>query len=185
ANWFTWQTPATPIAQPVYYDYGQGGNVTYEDNRVYINGSEVATAEEYAQSAAELATVAPPESEAEAKEAEWMPLGTFALATSEKDVSPHRVVQLAVNRDGIVSGTVHNDLTDQATSLQGQVDKETQRVAIRIGESDQVVAETGIYNLTMDEVPLLVHFGGESTENYLLVRMEKPSDSEEEDPQQP
>ena len=60
------------------------------------------------------------------------------------------------------------------TVLQGQVDKETQRVAFRIGDSDDFVAETGLYDLTKDECPVLVHFGPDKTEQYLLVRLDNP-----------
>ena len=52
---------------------------------------------------------------------EWMPLGTFAVSTNEKDVEPSQVVQLAVNRDGIISGTLYNIDTDQAQAVQGQI----------------------------------------------------------------
>ncbi len=160
--------------QPVYYDYGTGGNVVYNNDIVYIDGQQVATADEYAQSAAALATVAPPETEAQAEEAEWMPLGTFAVSTSENDTEPSRVLQLAVNKQGIVSGTMFNSQTDKSYAVQGQVDKQTQRVAFRIGDSDKLVAETGIYNLTQEEAPLLVHYGTEKTETYLLKRLEEP-----------
>jgi len=124
----------------------------------------------------DLATVAPPESEEEAVESEWMPLGTFAISTNEKDVEPSQVVQLAVNKSGIISGTLYNIETDQAQAVQGQIDKETQRVAFRLGESEVVVAETGLYNLTQEEAPLHVHFGTSRTENYLLVRLEYTDD---------
>ena len=176
-SWFTWSAPATVWQQPVYYDYGTGGNVTYENNYVYVGGEQVATADQFAQSAMDLATVPAPASEAEAEQAEWMPLGTFAVSTDEKDTQPSQVVQLAVSKDGIISGTLYNVDTDQAQAIQGQVDKETQRVAFRIGESEDVVAETGLYNLTQDEAPLLVHFGTDYVENYLLVRLEQPEDS--------
>ena len=49
-------------------------------------------------------------------------------------------------------------------------------MAFRIGESDSVVAETGLYNLTQEEAPVLIHFGTERTENYLLVRLEYAED---------
>jgi hypothetical protein len=177
-SWFTWSAPATVWQQPVYYDYGAGGNVTYENNYVYVGGEQVATADEFAQSAMDLATVAPPETDEQAAEAEWMPLGTFAVSTNEKDTEPSHVVQLAVSREGIVSGTLYNIDTDAAQAVQGQVDKQTQRVAFRIGESESLVAETGLYNLTQDEAPLLVHFGPEQTEHYLLVRLKQPDESE-------
>ncbi len=181
-NWFTWSAPSTVWSQPVYYDYGQGGNVVYENNAVYIDGQQVASSEEFAESAAALATVEPPESEEVAAEAEWLPLGTFAVSSSDKDVEPSRILQLAVNKQGIISGTLFNTQTDQAETIQGKVDQETQRVAFRIGESEDVVVESGLYNLTQDEAPVLVHFGGERVENWLLVRLENPEADESVEP---
>ena len=177
-SWFNWSAPTTVWSQPIYYDYGQGGNVVYENNVVYINGEQVATADEFAESAAVLATVPPPPSEEEAAQVEWMPLGTFAVASDQQDVDPSRVVQLAVSKEGIISGTLYNTQTDQAQSVQGQVDKETQRVAMRIGESDDIIVESGLYNLTQDDAPVLVHFGTERVENWLLVRMENPEEQQ-------
>ena len=150
----------------------------YVNNLVYVGGEQVATAEEFAMSAMDLATVPPPQSDEEAVAAEWMPLGTFAVSTNVKDVEPSQVVQLAVNKAGIISGTLYNIDTDQAQAVQGQIDKETQRVAFRLGESEVVVAETGLYNLTQDESPLHVHFGLDRTEEYLLVRLEYADDDE-------
>lgn len=174
-NWFTWSAPQQVWAQPVYYDYGQGGNVVYNDNSVYINGEKVATTTEFAQSAADLATVAPPENEEVAKKSEWMALGTFTVSSGEKDVEPNRIIQLAVNKEGIVSGTLYNTETDLTQSVQGKVDKDTQRVAIRVGDSEDLVAETGLYNLTQEQAPVLVHFGAEKVENWLFVRLEDPA----------
>ena len=39
--------------------------------------------------------------------------------------------------------------------------------------------ETGLYNLTQDEAPVLVHLGAEDVENWLLVRMEEPEEDQE------
>jgi hypothetical protein len=161
----------------VYYDYGPGGNVTYLNDAVYLDGQQIATAEEFALSAAELATVAPPVNDEQAAAAEWMPLGAFALSAHEREATPTRVIQLAVNRDGIISGTLYNTETDQAYTVQGQVDRETQRVAFRIGESADTVFETGLYNLTQDEAPLLVHFGPDRVATYLLVRLNYPEEA--------
>jgi hypothetical protein len=177
-NWFSWSAPASVWSQPVYYDYGQGGNVVYENNVVYINGEQIASADEFAQSAAVLATVPPPASPEEAEAVDWMPLGTFAVAADEKDVDPNRVIQLAISKEGIISGTLYNTQTDRAQSVQGQVDKQTQRVAFRIGESEDIVVESGLYNLTQDDAPVLVHFGTDRIENWLLVRLENPEASQ-------
>ena len=176
-TWFNWTAPANVWSQPIYYDYGQGGqggNVTYTNNVVYIDGQQVATADEFAQTAADLATVPAPANEEEAAKAEWMPLGTFTVTTDEKDVEPTRVVQLAVNKEGILSGTLFNSKTDEAQTIQGQVDKGTQRAAFRIGESNDIVIETGLYNLTRNEAAILVHFGADKVEEWLLVRLENP-----------
>ncbi len=178
SGWFIWSAPPAVWSQPVYYDYGSGGNVTFQNNYVFIDNQQVASTSEFAESAAALATVAPPESEEQAAEAEWLPLGTFALSTHEADVEPTRVLQIAVDKSGIISGTLYNQQTDQADAIQGQVDKETQRVAFRIGESDTIVAETGLYNLTQDEAPLLIHFGSERVEQYVLVRLESTEEAE-------
>ncbi|PNY33539.1 mu-protocadherin- cell-suface protein [Rhodopirellula baltica] len=175
-SWCNWGSVASPAVQPVYYDYGSGGNVTYQSSQVYLSGQPIADSKEFAESAALLATVDAPDSSQEAEESEWMPLGTFAFATSSDDLDPSRVVQLAINQDGIVSGTLFNKDTDQVQAIQGRVDKDTQRVALRVGESNSVVVETGLYNLTQDEASVLVHFGTETHDNCLLVRL--PSSDE-------
>lgn len=169
---------------PIYYDYGPGGNVVYADNRVYVQNQDVCTAEEYAQSAAALAHVAPPDSQEEADNTEWLPLGTFAVS-KEDDRQPSQVLQLAVNKEGVISGTLYDVEQKTTQPVQGAVDKATQRVAITLGEGTDLVMETGIYNLTQDQTPVLVHRGTEKTEQYLLVRLEAPKSSETPQDQQP
>lgn len=177
-RWFVWGSTSNSYAQPAYYDYGTGGNVTYDNSTVYVNSQPVASTTEYAQSAATLATVEPPPSEDEAAKVEWLPLGTFAVSVNEKEVDTSRVIQLAVSKTGIISGTFYNSSTDKSQSVQGQVDKDTQRAAFRIGDSDKIVVETGIYNLTQQEASVLVHFGAEKQENWMLIRLEDPESSE-------
>ncbi len=170
-SWF----PAWGWAEPVFYDYGVGGNVIYQNQNVYVNGQDVGTTQQYAQSAADLATVDPQQSQSTPDNEDWMALGTFAVVTSEKDTSPTRILQLAVDHQGIVSGTMHNSSTNQDYVVQGRVDKSTQRVAFTIGDKNHVVMETGIYNLTQQQTPVLVHYGTDRTENYLLVRLSPPA----------
>jgi hypothetical protein len=173
STWFTWPArPATVWAQPVYYDYGTGGNVVYQNNNVYIGGQDVATAADFAMSAADLATVAPPATPEDAENVEWMALGTFAVSSNQKETDPSRVIQLAVDKNGVISGTLFNTETDDAETIQGRVDKDTQRVAMRIGDKENIVVETGLYNLTQNEAPVLVHFGPDKVEDWLLVRLE-------------
>ena len=40
-----------------------------------------------------------------------------------------------------------------------------------MGDKSQTVVETGLYNLTKDEAPALLHFGTEKTQQWLLVRL--------------
>jgi hypothetical protein len=171
STWFSWARPGI-VWQPIFYDYGVGGNVVFENDYVFIGGQQIATAADFAMSAAELATVAPPPTPEAAEDAEWMALGTFAVSSNEKETDPSRVVQLAVDREGTISGTLFNTQTNEAETIQGRVDKETQRVAMRIGEKENIVVETGLYNLTQDNAPVLVHFGPDQVEEWLLVRLE-------------
>jgi hypothetical protein len=49
--------------------------------------------------------------------------------------------------------------------------------------------ETGIINLTQDTTPVLIHFADGTTQQWLLVRLEKPGETNEapqkEAPSQP
>lgn len=168
-------------SQGNYYDYGTDGNVVYQDNRVMVDGQDVASSEEFAQSAADLATVDPPADDAAAAAADWLPLGTFGVSTSPDDQDLTRVLQLAVNKEGIVSGTLYNTKTDQTHTIQGRVDRETQRVALTVVERPNTVLETGLYNLTQEEAPALLHLGADQTEQVLLVRLPEPEEGDDEE----
>jgi hypothetical protein len=69
---------------------------------------------------------------------------TFALSSNENDTEPQRILQLAVDKYGVVSGTLYNQQTDKAVTIQGRVDKETQRIAFRFGESSHLPKANGI-----------------------------------------
>lgn len=58
--------------------------------------------------------------------------------------------------------------------MRGAVDKERQRAAWTVGDDEQTVYETGLYNLTKDEAPALVHRAADKTEQWLLVRVKQP-----------
>jgi hypothetical protein len=65
------------------------------------------------------------------------------------------------------------------TPVYGSVDKKAQRAAWTIGKKSERVFEAGIFNLTKQEAPVLVHFGTKRTEQWLLVRMEQPKEGQE------
>ena len=153
-------------AEPIYYDYGN--TLTYQDGYVYQAGEQVATAEQYAQQAQQIAQ-APVEETPET--AEWMPLGVFAMVR-EKNRKPTMFLELAVSKEGTIAGTYSNTTSDSAQPVEGRVDRESQRAAWWIGSNQNNILETGIFNLTKEETPVLVHFGSQQTQTWLLVRLE-------------
>ncbi|MCZ6538346.1 MAG: hypothetical protein O6922_00775 [Chloroflexi bacterium] len=157
-------------AEPVFYDYGN--TTTYEDGNVYQNGQPVASAEEYAQQAQAIAQT-PVEETPET--AQWMPLGVFAMVR-EKDSKPTMFLELAVSKEGTIAGTYSNTTSDSAQPVEGHVDSESQRAAWWIGSNQNIIMETGIYNLTKEETPVLLHFGSQKTQTWLLVRLEESTE---------
>jgi hypothetical protein len=84
------------------------------------------------------------------------------------------VVLLAIYRDGVIRGNYQDMMTEQVTPVTGSVDKTSQRVSMKLEGNDQLVVETGLYNLTNDEVPVLVHFGPDRQEGRVLIRLNQP-----------
>jgi hypothetical protein len=159
-----------------YYDYGSGGNCYYEDDTVYYEGEPIATAQEYADQAigfAEAGAGTIDEAVTSNTDIEWMPLGVFALV-HEDEGAPTFYMQLQIAKDGTISGTYVNSAKDTSQTIQGSVDKESQRAAWTVGDKSNTVIETGLVNLTKDEAPALIHFGTEKIQEWLLVRMDEP-----------
>ena len=167
ANWATAGTYCGCSGDGTYYDYGE--NVTYEDGNVFYGDQPVASAEQYYDQAGQIA-VSGETSESE----EWMPLGVFAVIAEEGQTKTDKVVQLALNKEGAIRGNLQDSLADKVMPVTGSVDKKTQRVALKIEGNDSVVVETGLYNLTNDEVPVLVHFGPDRQESRTLIRLQQP-----------
>jgi hypothetical protein len=187
-HWWRWATAGAITgwvvhrwANPIYYRYGSGGNVYYQDNTVYIDGEEYCSAEQYYQQASEIATSVPETADEQAEELEWMPLGVFAL-TAEGVNASSMYLQLALSKEGIIAGTFYNESTGATHPVEGMVDQETQRAAWRAadGTNPDLIMETGVYNLTENTADLLVHFGPEKTQEALLVRLDESERPEEE-----
>jgi len=162
---------------PYFYDYGPNGNVVYRGSNVYVNEQPVGTAADYAQSAAELAEVTPEQMNAPH---DWVPLGTFSVATHPDETNPPRVAQLAHdNKQGLISGTILNRESGNLYTIQGKVDPQTQRVAFTVGKDSNSVFETGLYNLTQQETPVLIHMGPTKTETWLFARLPEPKEPDQ------
>jgi hypothetical protein len=158
--------------QPVYYDFGT--NVVYNESAVYVDGEKVASEEEYYAQAEQLAAGGRA-AKADEKD-EWQPLGVFAMVRGDEETSD-KIFQLAVNKGGVIRGNYHDAFTDTTLPVYGQVDRKTQRAAWTVGERKTVVYEAGVANFTRDETPVLVHFGKDTTQQFVLVHIPQPDDS--------
>ncbi len=178
AGWTAGMAAGSAYGDPIYYDYGQ--NVYYEGENVYVGGNQVATAQEYYQQASEIADNAPDPTSSPGED--WLPLGVFALSQSNAADSD-MVLQLAVNKEGVISGTYYNTRTDAGRPVKGMVDKKSQRAAWTFadGKNTDIIMETGSYNLTQDQTEALVHFGKDKTQQWLMVRLKEPEEQKQAD----
>ena len=94
---------------------------------------------------------------------EWLPLGVFALQpTGSTDAT--RMLQLSVNRDGLLRGDHFDVLSEETQALKGAIDKSTQRVAWTIGKDGRVVFQSTLADLTKPEGAVTAFFpDGKST----------------------
>lgn len=166
---------ASAWSQPAYYNYGE--NVYYQGDAVYYGDQEQCSAEEYAAQAEQIATSVP---EVSPDDVEWMPLGVFALTQDGQSsgTEPTLFVQLAVSKEGIIAGTIQNTATDSVLSIEGMIDKQSQRAAWTVVDKTRPLVETGVYNLTQETTPALIHFADGQTQQWLMVRLDESSSSE-------
>lgn len=163
-DWWKWSTAASLTgwlgwnADPVYYDY-------YPDN-----GSNYWAPTQVTPYVDQSQYYAPPPTGSN----DWMPLGVFALTKPEQSLaSPNHYLQLAISKNGSISGTYYNSITDQGYELAGMVDPNTQKVDVKsVNDADAPILETGIYNLTQPEAPVRLYFQDGRTKDMLLTRLE-------------
>ena len=162
-----------------YYDYGSGGSggsYPADSGMMYTDESTYSSAE-YCEQAEQLATSVPEDAPVDT---EWMPLGVFAMTVDDNSGAlPNMFLQLAVSKEGIIAGTYQNKTTGKTQSVEGMVDKESQRAAWTIVEKNTPIMETGLANLTMNETRAVVHFADGTTQRWLLVRVAKPEDQQQ------
>jgi hypothetical protein len=159
-------------AQP----YAYGENVYYDDGGVYYGEQQVATAEEYAQQAEDIATSAPAIAP---DKADWLTLGVFALTPDGQKSGPEPTLflQLALSKEGVIGGLLHNTATNSTQEIEGMVDKSSQRAAWTVKGKNRPLMETGISNLTADTAAALIHFADGQTQQWLMVHLEEPAAS--------
>ncbi len=173
-----------------YTSYGGGGGSTiYEGGDTIVVNGESEPVVEYAQEAQTLAenyaplaeqvvtptadTPKTPEVEAAIAES-WMPMGIYAVIEENSTADPTRYVQMLISKSGAVAGELHDLSTNTSTPITGAVDPATKRVAWKIGGTANTTMETGLYNLTQSETPILVHEGTTGTKQLTMARIEEP-----------
>ena len=181
-GWFGWGGGISPY----YYDYGN--SIVYQGDEVYQDGQPIASADDYYQQASDLAAAGQSDTDQAvtvsqpASSDNWTPLGVFSLVQGEQS-DTSALFQLAVSKSGQIAGNYSDVLTGGSLQVHGSVDQKTQRAAWTVGDNKTTVYETGIYNLTKDQTPVLIHFGKDRTQQWLLVRMKQPESAEEPKPE--
>jgi hypothetical protein len=175
-SWFA----ANSWDRPAYWNYGPGANIYYQDDYVYYDGKQTVSADSYYKRIYDLAHSVPEISKEEAEKMDWTPLGVFAVSREEGQESD-RSLQLAVNRDGVISGTYFNREKNEVRPLAGMVDKKSQRAAWAFADNtdEAIVFETAIYNLTSPTTNIMVHYGPSAGDAQIwkLARLEQPEQS--------
>ena len=104
---------------------------------------------------------------------EWQPLGVFALSEPGQSQS-NMLLQMAVNRNGVVHGNYYNQLTNEQSEIYGSLDKQTQRISWTIGSNTSTVFDASFGDLVKDDASVLVHDGPTNTQRMLLFRLQQP-----------
>ena len=162
--------------EPCYWDYGPGEYIYCNNGIVYVNGTWFEPAPVFYRRTLFLAQQAPVWTPVQAAQIDWLPLGVFAI--SRDGVADNNVlVQLAVTRDGVIGGTIFNQLTGASFPIQGMVDKQTQRAAWTYTDDmgAQIVMESSIFNLTQPAATGLIHYSPDNIQVIELVRLEDPT----------
>ena len=102
------------------------------------------------------------------------PLGVYALVSGDQNNSS-QLLQLAVDKKGVIRGTYYNEVTAESKPVSGAVDKKNQRACFTIAGNKNVVYDTAIGNLLKQSSPILVHYSKSNTQQLTLVRLKKPT----------
>jgi hypothetical protein len=171
----TWPTMSNSVqltsSNPIYYNFGD--NVYYQNGSVYYGDQPVATEEEYTKQAEAIAASAPA---TKPEKTDWIPIGVFAMTADGEPngAEPNFFLQLAVSKQGAISGTLQNIAAKSVQPIEGMVDKQCQRAAWTVVGKARPLMEIGAANLTQDTSAALIHFDDGTTQQCLLVRVNKP-----------
>ncbi len=176
---FGWSTP-------YYWDYGPGEYIYCNDGVVYVNGVWYEPAPVFYQQTLRLIDQAPALAPEVAAQAEWLPLGVFAV-TPDGLNEPSLLVQLAVTKDGVIGGTAFDQKAGKSYTIQGTVDKTSQRAvwSYMDDKNSRIVMETSVNNLTQNESTGLIHYTPNDMRVVEFVRLQDPGAAPAELPTPP
>jgi hypothetical protein len=101
---------------------------------------------------------------------EWYPLGVFSLMSSPGDPGT-RIVQLAVDQHGHISGNYYDMITSANYSLSGEIRQQSQQVSWWLNKNQFVRFRANLYELLQPYGSLTVQLpGGE--QQWQFVRLE-------------
>lgn len=137
--------------------------VVYGDNgsTVYLDGE-----------GAETNVSAQDPAEAVADTGEWLPLGVFALVPDGNRTETYFILQLAINKQGVIGGSYYDIVADSVLPLQGSIDKNTNQAVWTIGPNKTTVMQTDLKNLTKNQSPVQMRLGKDRKQDWRLVRLE-------------
>jgi hypothetical protein len=126
-----------------------------------------------AQGANPALSAVPGQPMAAAASGDWQPLGTFNLAEAGQTQS-NMVLQMEINKDGVLHGTYFNQLTMESAQVYGALDKATQRVSWTLGTNPSTVFDAGLGDLMKEDSSVLVHYSPTNTQRMALIRLKEP-----------
>lgn len=105
---------------------------------------------------------------------DWLPLGVFAVGRNTNDIEQANMfIQLAINKQGVISGTYYNTSTTVNREISGQLNKQTQEVSWKLSDNpNSAIVTTGLYNLSQPETKVTVTFPNGMSQVWLLVRLQ-------------
>lgn len=157
ATWFGWATAP--------YGATSGTSAEGEADQTQAEDPAEEPSAEEAQALAKNGAAAPSD------DSQWLPLGVYALAPQNQNETT-LLVQLAVNKEGILRGNYYDLISNQGQAIQGAVDLKSQQSAFTVGKG-QAVFSTTIGHLTNKSTPVSLVLDGDRTLQWKLVRLEQ------------
>jgi len=101
---------------------------------------------------------------------DWYPIGVYSMMTGPDDVGT-RVVQLALDRRGRISGTYYDMITDNSFQVSGDMQQQTQRAQWWVNSNPNVRFSASLFRLLQPDGSITVQLPG-GQQRWQFVRME-------------